>query len=135
MMGCYGIGVNRVMAAIAEECQDERGIQWPRSVSPYALHLITVNQTDPKTVEEAGGFYKRMEAEGFEALYDNRNERAGVKFNDADLIGTPLQAIFGEKNLKEGRVDFKRRADGESTLVRLEDAPAFVRDFYSKENA
>lgn len=135
MMGCYGIGVNRMMAAIVEGHQDEKGIHWPSSVSPYALHLITVNQSDSRTVEEAEKFYKCIGVEGFEVFYDNRNERAGVKFNDADLIGIPLQAIFGEKNLKEGRVDFKRRADGKSTLVRLEDALAFVRDFYSEKNA
>jgi len=134
IMGCYGIGVNRVMAAIVEEHHDEKGICWPPSVSPYDVHLITVNESDAKTKEEAGRCYEALAREGLEVLYDNRNERAGVKFNDADLIGISLQVIFGEKNLKEGRVDMKNRSDGKSTLVKLEEAPAFIRNFFSKQD-
>jgi prolyl-tRNA synthetase len=132
LMGCYGIGVNRVMAAIIEEHQDERGIRWPLSVSPYQVHLITVNESDAASREQAGKFYDQLTREGLEVLYDDRNERAGVKFNDADLIGVPLQAIFGEKNLKQGLIDFKKREDGKSELVKFEEAVSFARKFYSR---
>lgn len=117
LMGCYGIGVSRVMAAIVEEHQDERGITWPNLVAPYAVHLITVNESDDLTRGEAEKLYRDLTARGVEVLYDNRNERAGVKFNDADLIGIPLQLILGERNLKNGLIDFKTRRDGKSKLV------------------
>ena len=132
LMGCYGIGVNRMMAAIVEENQDERGIHWPAAVSPYQVHLITVNETDPLTREQAEKLYGALTQEGCEVLYDDRNERAGVKFNDADLIGIPLQVILGEKNLKQGRVDFKSRRDGKSELINLEEVSVRVRKFYSQ---
>ncbi len=133
VMGCYGIGVSRLVAAIVEGHQDERGISWPKSVTPFHVHLVTVNESDSQTREEAGKLYERLSAAGFDVLYDNRGERAGVKFHDADLIGIPLRAILGEKNLKEGRVDFKNRAEGGSTLVKLEEAAGFVRKFYADE--
>ncbi len=119
IMGCYGIGVNRAMAAIVEEHNDELGICWPEAVAPYEIHLITVNESDPGTREEARKLYELLEAEGFEVLYDDRDKRAGVKFNDADLIGIPIQVILGEKNLKQGKVDIKRRKEGKSELVNL----------------
>jgi len=127
VMGCYGIGVGRVMAAIAEEHQDEHGIQWPEAVSPYDVHLITVNESDPKTRAEAERLYQLLNEAGMEVLYDNRPERAGVKFNDADLIGIPLQVILGEKNLKEGKADLKKRRDGKSLLVKLDEVISFMK--------
>lgn len=132
LMGCYGIGVNRMMAAIVEENSDERGIRWPLPVSPYQVHLITVNESDSLTHGQAEKLYGTLIREKFEVLYDDRNERAGVKFNDADLIGIPLQVILGEKNLKQGRVDFKSRRDGKSEWVPLEEAVSRVRKFYSQ---
>lgn len=131
LMGCYGIGINRVMAAIVEENQDERGICWPSAAAPYQIHLVTVNESDAFTQAEAQKLYGRLVQEGLEVLYDNRNERAGVKFNDADLIGIPLQVILGEKNLKKGLVDLKNRREGKSELVAAEEAPSSIRRFYS----
>ena len=133
LMGCYGIGVNRVMAAIVEEHQDERGIRWPASAAPYTIHLITVNESDALTREEARRLYEALVAEGLEVLYDDRNERAGVKFNDADLLGIPLQVILGEKNLKQGLVDLKERKSGQSQLVKKEEVLEPIRRF-RKEN-
>ena len=126
LMGCYGIGVNRVMAAIAEEHADEKGICWPVAVAPYTLHLITVNETDPMTHVAAEKLYGALTVKGVEVLYDNRNERAGVKFNDADLIGSPVQIILGEKNLKVGKIDFKTRKTGKSELVQQEEAVEYA---------
>lgn len=117
LMGCYGIGVSRMLAAIAEENQDERGLCWPNSISPYDVHLITVNESDSQTRGVAVKLYDEMSRNGCEVLYDDRNERAGVKFNDADLIGIPLQVILGEKNLKNGMVDLKKRRQGKSELI------------------
>ncbi len=134
IMGCYGIGVNRTMAAIAEEHHDEKGLRWPKAVAPFAVHLITVNESDEKTRNEAKKLYESLAAEGLDILYDNRNERAGVKFNDADLLGIPLQVILGEKNLKDDRVDFKDRMTGKSNLVKLPEVISSVREFYSKTN-
>lgn len=121
VMGCYGIGVNRTMAAIVEENQDERGIKWPVEVAPFAVHLITVNAADDFTRQFCEKIYEELKQAGIETLYDDRNERAGVKFNDADLLGIPYQIIFGERNLKVGVVDVKSRRDGNSQLVKLEE--------------
>ncbi len=135
IMGCYGIGVTRVLAAVVEEHHDEKGIRWPASVAPYQLHLITVNESDELTRTAARKLYDQLTQEGFEVLYDNRNERAGVKFNDADLVGIPLQVILGERNLKNGLVDFKTRRDGKSELVKLEEAISFVKQLVGKASA
>lgn len=132
LMGCYGIGVNRLMAAIVEEHQDERGIRWPGPVAPFQVHMITVNETEPKTRETAEKIYKDLTQAGFEVLYDDRNERAGVKFNDADLIGIPVQLILGEKNLNQGRIDFKVRETGQSELVPLDGVVSRAQKFYSR---
>jgi prolyl-tRNA synthetase len=135
IMGCYGIGVTRVLAAIVEEHHDEGGIRWPVTVAPYQVHLITVNESDEMTRNAARKLYEDLTREGFEVLYDNRNERAGVKFNDADLIGIPFQAILGERNLKQGLIDFKRRRDRKSQLVNLKEAIAHVRNLKDKADA
>ncbi len=129
IMGCYGIGVSRALAAVIEEHHDDKGILWPKAVSPYDVHLLTVNESDPGTREAAKKLYERFTEEGTGVLYDNRNERAGVKFNDADLIGIPIQVILGEKNLKQGVVDVKTRRDGKSQLVKPEEVPSFIKQW------
>ncbi|MBI4115409.1 MAG: proline--tRNA ligase [Candidatus Omnitrophica bacterium] len=134
LMGCYGIGVTRVLAAIVEEHQDEKGIKWPRTAAPYLVHMITVNESDQTTRKTAKDLYEKAIKEGYEILYDDRNERAGVKFNDADLIGIPLQAILGEKNLSKGLIDFKNRSTGQSELVKIDEAVDYIRRFCSKTN-
>ncbi len=134
IMGCYGIGVNRVMAAVIEEHHDEKGIKWPRWIAPYDVHLLTVNESEERTRTEAKRLYDTLLSLGLDVLYDNRNERAGVKFNDADLIGIPLQIIVGEKNLKRDQVDVKDRTTGESTIVKVSEAANFVKHFYQNDN-
>lgn len=121
MMGCYGIGVNRIFAAAIEQHHDERGIKWPRAIAPYHIHLLTVNHAVASVREAAEQIYAELSRRGLEVLYDDRDERAGVKFNDADLIGIPLQLIVGERNLKEGKVELKVRATGETRKVNLQD--------------
>lgn len=133
VMGCYGIGVNRTMAAIVEENQDEKGICWPPAVAPFKIELVTVNESDAGTREAARKLYDEWTHQGIEVLYDNRNERAGVKFNDADLLGIPLQVILGERNLKNGEADLKSRRDGKCRLVKLDEVSRQINAFFSKD--
>lgn len=121
IMGCYGIGVNRCIAAIIEQNCDERGIIWPMSVAPFKVIVVSANSKDASQVELADKIYNELKANGVEVLYDDRNERAGVKFNDADLIGIPLRITAGKKS-GEGIVEFKERRSGEVTEMTPEDA-------------
>ena len=121
LMGCYGMGLNRMVAAIVEQHHDSKGIQWPASVAPYLVHLITVNQEDQATRETADEVYEELSRNGISCLYDNRNERAGVKFNDADLIGNPIQIIVSDRNLAKKQLEVKVRKSLESLLVSRND--------------
>ncbi len=117
IMGCYGLGVNRIVAAIVEQYSDEKGMCWPLSVAPFAVELITINQADEMTKSRAETIYQDFQQAGISCLFDDRNERAGVKFNDADLIGVPIQVIVGERNLTKGQIEIKVRKTRESQLV------------------
>lgn len=112
IMGCYGIGVSRCLAAIIEQNCDENGIIWPMSVAPYQAIVVPVNVKDAAQLETAEQIYKELTAKGIETIIDDRNERAGVKFNDAELIGIPLRITVGKK-AGEGIVEFKERRSGE----------------------
>jgi len=117
VMGCYGIGVNRTMAAIVEENQDEKGICWPPAVAPFKIELVTVNESDAGTREAARKLCDEWTHQGIEVLYDNRNERAGVKFNDADLCGFPLRITVGGKGLARGIFELRDRRTGTVTEI------------------
>jgi prolyl-tRNA synthetase len=116
VMGCYGIGVGRSAAASIEQNHDERGIIWPYPIAPFHIHLIPVSQSD-KTNEMTVRLYAELQSAGFEVLWDDRDDRAGVKFNDADLIGAPFQVVVGDKGLAEGVVEVKVRRTGIKTRV------------------
>ena len=120
-MGSYGIGPARIAAAAIEQNNDKDGIIWPKSIAPFDVELLPLNMNDSKTVEVAEKLYKELKEKGIEVLMDDRNERAGVKFKDADLIGIPTQIILGEKNLKEGLVEIKDRRTKEAVKVRVEE--------------
>lgn len=126
IMGCYGIGVNRILAAAIEEHHDEKGIVWPRAIAPFDVEVITVNQAVQEAHQEAEKIENALEAQGISVLYDNREERAGVKFNDADLIGIPLQITVGERGLKEGVVEVKVRRSAEVKKVPVGDVLTHV---------
>ncbi len=112
VMGCYGIGVGRLLAAVVEHNRDERGILWPSTVAPYELHLCALTGDDPAVAEEADQLYGRLTERGFEVLYDDRDESPGVKFNDADLIGLPVRLTVSRRTVRAGAVEVKpRRAD------------------------
>lgn len=127
VMGCYGIGIGRTMAACIEQNNDEKGIMWPMSVAPFHVILTPVNVNDPPLMEAAGTLYRQLTNEGVEALLDDRDDRAGVKFNDADLIGIPLRVTLGPKRLAEGKVEIRIRKTGEQKVLSMVDAPAFIR--------
>lgn len=108
-MGSYGIGITRTAQAAIEKYHDERGIIWPQAIAPYQIILIPLNPANALQKSAADQLYNQLSDAGFEVLYDDRAERAGVKFNDADLIGIPLRIVIGEKSLAEGRVELKLR--------------------------
>jgi prolyl-tRNA synthetase len=113
-MGCYGIGLGRIVAAAVEAHHDERGIAWPASIAPYDVHLVGLGLArDADVAADADRLYDELRAAGLEVLYDDRDESPGVKFNDADLIGIPLRLTVSSRNHKAGVVELQRR-DGTS---------------------
>lgn len=117
IMGCYGIGISRTLSAIVEQNHDDNGIVWPKSVTPFDLHLISINPKKDDQRELADALYAEFNTK-FDVLYDDRQERAGVKFNDADLIGLPLRIVVG-KRASEGIVEVKERLTGDSEEVHI----------------
>ncbi|MDL0434203.1 MULTISPECIES: proline--tRNA ligase [unclassified Niallia] len=119
IMGCYGIGVSRTMAAIVEQFNDERGIVWPKAIAPFDLHLITVNAKDEAQTELTDKLYNSLKQNRYDVLVDDRAERAGVKFADSDLIGLPIRITVGKK-AAEGIVELKERSSGEVHEVHVD---------------
>ncbi|HDY9453460.1 TPA: proline--tRNA ligase [Staphylococcus argenteus] len=128
IMGCYGIGISRTLSAIVEQNHDDNGIIWPKSVSPFDLHLISINPKKDDQRELADQLYAKFN-DKFDVLYDDRQERAGVKFNDADLIGLPLRIVVG-KRASEGIVEFKERLTGNSEEVHIDDLMTVISNKY-----
>jgi prolyl-tRNA synthetase len=124
MMGSYGIGVSRLVAAIIEASHDEAGIVWPDSVAPWAVGLVTMRQDDDATVAAAEDLYSKLKDAGVEVLYDDRDERGGVKLGSMDLIGLPWQLIVGPRGIAAGTVELKRRSTGEREELSVESALA-----------
>jgi prolyl-tRNA synthetase len=122
VMGSYGIGPARIAAAAVEQGNDENGIVWPPAIAPYQILIVPVNVKDVKSMNTAEEMYSALEGKGFEVLMDDRDERAGVKFKDADLIGIPWRVVIGEKNLKEGLVEIKERKTGQVEKVKIDEA-------------
>ena len=122
VMGTYGIGVTRTVAAVIEQLHDENGIVWPYSIAPYAVHIVAVNVNDAATRETAERLYEGLEHRGIETLYDDRDERPGAKFKDADLLGMPLRVTVGEKGLRDGVVELRDRRTGAVERVPVAEA-------------
>jgi prolyl-tRNA synthetase len=120
-MGCYGIGVTRIVAAAIEQSHDKDGIVWPVPLAPYEVAVLDLQQDDPNVVSTATRIYDELTAAGVEVLYDDRNERAGVKFKDADLIGLPFRIAVGKKGLAEGVVEVKRRNGTEVRKMKIDE--------------
>ena len=117
VMGCYGIGVGRTAAAAIEQYHDEDGIIWPMPIAPFQAIVVPVNNKIAALMKTAEGIYRLLSSNGVEVLLDDRDSTPGVKFKDADLIGIPLRLTIGEKNLKKGLVEIRRRKNGETTLI------------------
>ena len=116
LMGCYGIGLSRLVGSIAEVTSDDKGLAWPESVAPFKVHLISLNSND-----EALKLYEKLLANNVEVLIDDRDLGAGEKFSDADLIGCPLRAVLSVKSLAAGGVEIKYRVDSESKILSIDD--------------
>lgn len=121
-MASYGIGLDRLLACIAEEHHDEQGLIMPPAAAPFAVHLVSIAGGDPGIEKRAAALYDEIAAAGFDVLYDDRDLRAGVKFNDADLIGAPLRLTIGSRSLEQGGVELKRRESERGTIVAMEAA-------------
>lgn len=131
IMGCYGIGVSRIVAAVAEQFQDESGFTWPNAVAPYEVHVVPVNVKDDAQREVGEEIYGQLKRERFEVLLDDRKERAGVKFADADLIGVPIRITVG-KRAAEGILEVKIRQTNETVEWHIDDVLDKVREYFNK---
>jgi len=124
VMGCYGIGLNRIMAAAIEAHHDEAGIIWPMSIAPFQVLVLALDPRDEQVVQTATRLHDQLTEAGIEVLYDDRDERAGFKFKDADLIGIPLRIIVGRKSLRDGKVELSPRATGHKHAMPPDEAVA-----------
>jgi prolyl-tRNA synthetase len=122
IMGCYGIGVSRLIAAIIEQNNDSEGIIWPAEVSPFRVMILPLDVTNQGVMDVAKGLYQELEALGWDVLFDDRDERAGVKFKDADLIGVPASIVIGKKSIEEGKVELRIRKDKSTLALPKEEA-------------
>jgi prolyl-tRNA synthetase len=126
-MGCYGIGVTRVVAAAIEQNHDERGIIWPEPIAPFQVVLVALSSQKSDRVREVSDrLYGELCASGIEVLYDDRDARAGVKFADAELLGIPHRVVVGERGLEAGRLEYRGRRDTVNQDFALDDALAFI---------
>ncbi len=117
IMGCYGLGCSRLMGALVEVFADEKGIVWPTEVAPFPVHLISISSGNADVTAEADRLYELLKENGVEALYDDRDARAGEKFADADLIGIPMRIVVSEKTMAEGGVEVSGRQNGGTSIV------------------
>jgi prolyl-tRNA synthetase len=132
IMGCYGFGVSRAVAAVVEANHDDMGIVWPKAITPFHALVLPVNAGDAATMEVAEGLYAELSGAGWDVLLDDRDLRAGFKFKDADLVGIPIRITLGERNLKEGKIEIHYRKENTSVLVdRAEVAPVLERFYES----
>ncbi len=127
VMGCYGIGITRTVAAVVEQNHDSDGIIWPLSVAPYEIEVLPVNVND-ETIRATGEkLYEKLSSMEYEVLLDDRDQRPGFKFKDADLIGLPLRVVIGEKAMAEGKVEIHVRRTGETTRASIDEAPVKIK--------
>jgi prolyl-tRNA synthetase len=122
VMGCYGLGIGRTVAAVIEQNHDDNGIVWPSPLSPFDVHLIAMNNNDPETRAESERVYGELKERKIDVFFDDRDERAGVKFKDADLLGFPIRINVGGRSLKEGKIEISHRRDSKAEPLLKEQA-------------
>ena len=132
IMGCYGIGLGRLLAAAVEHYHDDKGIVWPLSIAPYQVYLCPLYREDANISDVAEKLYTELQSAGLEVLFDDREESPGVKFNDADLLGIPLRVTVSPRTLQKDSVEVKWRAEKESRLVPVADAVVRVKDLVQR---
>jgi prolyl-tRNA synthetase len=132
-MGSYGIGVTRTIQAAAEKYNDDKGIIWPAPIAPYSVEILPLSMQDEDLRNAAFGLYDKLSTTGVEVIMDDRDERAGVKFNDADLVGIPLRVNVGSKSLKQGKLELKERASDRIDLVDVDNAVDVVKDVVAQQ--
>jgi len=135
IMGCYGIGVNRIIAAVIETNHDAGGIIWPVALAPYEVLLLPLKVSDPETMKVADRLHDELAAAGIDVLLDDRDQRAGFKFKDADLVGIPLRVVIGERGLKQGKLEIKWRWDAEPDLIPLDAADTIAQRIRDERHA
>ncbi len=134
IMGCYGIGVSRTVAAAIEQNHDQDGIVWPTSIAPFHVALLTLDTRETSLMEASEQLYIALTEGGLEVLWDDRDERPGVKFKDADLIGLPFKVVVGKRFKREGKIEIKHRATGETITLSPEDTVAYIRERIAKHS-
>ncbi len=133
IMGCYGIGINRILAGLIETNYDAHGIIWPVSIAPYEVLLVPMKSDDEPTMQATRALDADLQSAGIDVLVDDRDARAGVKFNDADLIGIPLRIVIGPRGLKEGQIEVKWRWERQASMLPLEGAAATISGWIANE--
>ncbi len=133
VMGCYGIGVSRIVAAAIEQNHDERGIVWPQQIAPFDLEIIPMQEKKAPVMDAALKLAEAFETQGLSVLFEDRKERAGVKFNDADLLGMPFQVVVSERNLATNSVELKDRKTGEKQMIAMDKIVETIMDFFSNK--
>jgi prolyl-tRNA synthetase len=128
LMGCYGIGINRIVAATAETSHDQNGLIWPLAIAPYQVLVIPLSLDDSEVIDAAESIYQQLEARGIDCLMDDRKARPGFKFKDADLVGIPLRIIVGGRGLADGVVEVKWRTEDQARHIPLDQAVDTVGD-------
>lgn len=130
IMGCYGIGISRLLSAIAEQHSDENGLIWPKKIAPFDVHLIVINSKNQEQIDIANDIEFRLSNIGYQVLVDDRSERPGIKFADSDLIGIPLRIVIGKK-ITEGILEIKIRETGETIELNIDDLEMKIKDIYT----
>ena len=126
-MGCYGIGVSRIVAAAIEQNNDKYGIKWPLAIAPFEVAIVPMNMHKSHRIPEiAENFYAQLQAAGIDVLFDDRKERPGVMFNDMELVGIPYTLVIGERNLDNNQVELKNRHTGEKQMLDIDTAVATI---------
>lgn len=134
VMGCYGIGISRILVAVIEQLYDDKGIVWPLSIAPFLVNVIVTNMDDASLLKSAEETYEVLKKEKIEVLFDDRDVRAGVKFKDSDLIGIPIKIIIGKNFIKNKKIDIELRKDGTKISLNVEEIINFIKNYKEKNS-